>query len=126
VKFLIACALTAAMSQTAMAQTIPEKCQKLHLTDFTFEHDRYGNISLYAFVHNDDPYNVTSASFNFDLLVGEDLKVGEGWTNIGRLMHGNKEKVRVNLSQITEDIKGYIAAGSILIQQVNSSCNFSP
>ena len=122
-KFLIACALIAAMSETAIAQMVPEKCQKLHLTDFIFEHDQSGNISLYALVHNDDPYNVTSARFNFDLLVGDDLKVGEAWTIIGRLM---QERVRINLGIINQDIKGYIAAGSIMVSQVSSSCSFSP
>jgi hypothetical protein len=124
-KFLIACALIAAMSETAVAQIIPEKCRKLHLTDFKFEQDNYGNILLYALVHNDDPYNVTFATFSFDLLIGEDLKVGEASTSIGRLMHGNKERVRVNYGPI-QDIKGYIAAGVILIRHVSSSCNFSP
>jgi len=127
-KFLIACALIAAMSETAMAQQMmpPEKCQKLNLTDFIFEHDQSGNIALYALVHNDDPYNLTSASFHFDLLVG-DLKVGEAWTNnIGRLRSGNKERVRINISSINQDLKGYIAAEVVVIQQVSSVCNFSP
>jgi hypothetical protein len=127
-KFLIACALIAAMSETAMAQqmTPPEKCQKLNLTDFIFEHDQSGNIALYALVHNDAPYNLTSASFTFDLLVG-DLKVGEAWTNnIGRLSHGNKERVHINISSINQDLKGYIAAGTVVILPVSSACNFSP
>jgi hypothetical protein len=124
-KFLIACALIAAMSETGMAQMIPEKCQKLHLTDFEFKQDQYGNILLSALVHNDDPYNVTFATFNFDLLVGEDFKVGEASTSIGRLMHRNKERVRVNFGPINQDIKGYISDGAIRIRQVSSSCNFS-
>ena len=124
-KFLIACALIAAMSETAMAQMISEKCQKLHLTDFTFEQDKSGTEGLYALVHNDDPYNLTSAQFNFDLLIGQDLKVGEGSAYIGRLMRGNKEIVRINYVT-NQDIKSYIAAGAIVIHQVGSSCNFSP
>jgi hypothetical protein len=126
-KFLIACALIAAMSETAMAQMKPdpEKCRKLHLTDFTFTQDTNGNISLSALVHNDDPYNVTSASFSFDLLVGEDFKVGEASTMMGRLMHGNKERVRLNFGPINQEMKGYITAGALRFYRVSSSCSFS-
>ena len=60
-KFLTACALIAAMSETRMAQTIPEKCQNLHVTDYELQQDNLGNVSIYALIHNDDPYNVTMA-----------------------------------------------------------------
>jgi hypothetical protein len=118
-QFLIACALIAVMSETTMAQQMmsAEKCQKLHLTDFTFERDQSGNQLLYALISNDTPYDLVSATFNFDLLVGQDLKVGEGTVYIGRLMHGNKERVRINY-RTNEDIKGYISAGAIAIQQL--------
>jgi hypothetical protein len=92
--FLVACALIAAISVTAMAQMIPEKCQKLDVTDYQFEED-YGNLSLYALIHNNDPYNVTSAIFKFDLLIGENFKIGDGSVSIGRLMHGDTERVRI-------------------------------
>lgn len=123
-KFLIACALIAAVSETGMAQTAPQKCNKLQVTDFEFKYDKLGNISLFALVQNDAPYNVTYASFSFDLLVGENLKVGEASTSIGRLMHENKERVRVNFAPFNGEIKGYIDAGAIRIHQVGSSCNF--
>jgi hypothetical protein len=70
-KFLIACALIAAMSQTAMAQ-IPEQCKNLqNVTDYEFERNNVGNLSLYALVHNDGPSDVTFAAFYFDFLADE-------------------------------------------------------
>src|SRR4029077_20351537 len=89
----MACTLIAAMSETAVAQMIPEKCQNLHVTNYELVPNNYGNLSLYALIHNDDPYNVTSASFYFDLLIGENFKIGEGSVSIGRLIHGDTERV---------------------------------
>ena len=124
-KFLIACALITAISETAVAQIIPEKCQKLLIDHYEFVEDKNGTWFLYALVHNEDAYNVTSAAFSFDLLIGEDFKVGYGSANIQRLMHGNTERVRIIYST-DQDIKGYITTRAIKINHVSSSCYFSP
>ena len=120
-KFLIACALIGAMSETAAAQTIPEKCQNLHVTDYEFKPNNYGNLSLYALIHNDDPYNVTLATFYFDLLIDENLKIGEGSVSIGRLMRGDTERVLIHYTA-NQNIQGVATA----IRLVRISCNFSP
>jgi hypothetical protein len=124
-KCLIACALITAISETAVAQMIPEKCQKLLLDHYEFVEDKNGTWFLYVLVHNEDPYNVTSAAFSFDLLIGEDFKVGYGSANIQRLMHGNTERVRI-IYTTNQDIKGYIKADDLKINYVSSYCNFSP
>lgn len=57
-KFLIACALIAAMSQTAMAQ-IPEQCKGLqNVKDYKWEPNNVGNLALSVLVHNEGPYDV--------------------------------------------------------------------
>jgi hypothetical protein len=120
-KFLIPCALIAAMSETAMAQTtIPEKCQNLHVTNYTSETDRAGNPTFYAFIQNDSLYNLINATFYFDLLSGENFKVGQGWASIQRLLHGDAEKKPINYSTDL-DIKDI----SISIRLVSITCNFS-
>jgi hypothetical protein len=94
-KSLIACALIAAMSQTAMAQ-IPEQCINLqNVTDYKFERDNAGNLSLFAFIHNEGTSDVTYAAFYFDFYADEHLKIGEGNVSIGRLTHGDTERVRI-------------------------------
>jgi hypothetical protein len=124
-KFLIACALITAISETAVAQTIPEKCQKLLIDHYQFVQDKNGTWFLYALVHNEDPYNVSSAVFSFDLLVGENFKVGYGSAYIQRLMHGNTERVPITYTT-DEDIKDYITTNAIGINHVSSSCSFTP
>jgi hypothetical protein len=100
----------------AVAQTIPEKCQKLLIDHYQFVQDKNGTWFLYALVHNEDPYNVSSAVFSFDLLIGENFKVGYGSAYIQRLMHGNTEKVRITYTT-DEDIKDYITTSAIGINQ---------
>jgi hypothetical protein len=97
-KFFIACALIAAMSETAVAQIPDEKCQKLIITKYTSEQNNANpkHPYLYAVIRNDDPYNVTIATFYIDFLIENDFKVGEGTATIGRLMSGNTESVPVN------------------------------
>src|SRR5215469_4294917 len=95
-KFLIAGALIGAMSQTAMAQ-IQEQCKYLqNVTDFEFKPDKAGHFSLFALVHNEGPSDVIFAAFSFDFLADEHFKIGEGTTNIGRLIHGDTEPVQVS------------------------------
>jgi hypothetical protein len=120
-KFLIACALIAAMSETAMAQTtIPEKCQNLHVTDYTIERNNSGSPTLYALVHNDDPYNATYAIFYFDLLIGENFKIGQGQGSIQRLLHGDTERIRIFYTS-DRDIRDTL----INLRLVSITCNFS-
>jgi hypothetical protein len=119
-KFLIACALIGAMCETAVAQRIPEKCQNLHVTNYEFKRNNDGNPSLYALIHNDDPYNVTLASFYFDLLIDQNFKIGEGSVSIGRLMHGDTEKVFIYYTT-NQNIQG----AAIDIRLVSIYCNFS-
>jgi hypothetical protein len=96
VKFLIACALIAAMSQTAMAQTtIPEKCQNLHVTDYPSQLDNVGNLILYAVIKNDDPFDSLYATFYFDLLICENFTIGQGPASIQRLLQGDSERERI-------------------------------
>ena len=101
-KLLIACALIAAMPETAMAQTKPDKCQKLDVSEYTFERDKNGTKILYALIRNDDPYTLNFASFSFDLLVGEKFKIGEGSANIQRLIPGDTERVRIFYTELPE------------------------
>jgi hypothetical protein len=97
-KFLIACALIAAMSQTAMAQ-IPEQCKGLqNVKDYKWEPNNVGNLSLSVLVHNEGPYDVIFASFFFDFYAGEHLKIGEGTTSIGRLTHEDEERLRISIT----------------------------
>ena len=69
-----------------------------NVTDFKFEPDRAGHLSLSALVHNEGSSDVASAGFSFDFLADEHFKIGEGWANIGRLIHGDTEKILINIS----------------------------
>jgi hypothetical protein len=122
-KFLIACALVTAISQTAVAQRITEKCQKLVIDQYEFGEANYQNIPLYAFIRNDDPYTLTSASFYFDLYIGENFKVGDGSASIGRLMPGITERVPI-IYRVDRDIKSYIKDGAIRVTSGINYCTF--
>jgi hypothetical protein len=129
-KFLIACALITAISQTAVAQTTPEmkeKCKQVHVRFELGEIPKYGDIPLYASIRNDDPYTLTFASFYFDLYIGENFKVGDGSASIrGRLIPGTTEKVRV-FYRVDRDIKSDIENGAaIAVTSEVNSCSFSP
>ena len=83
----------------------------------------YGNIPLYAFIRNDAPYTLTSASFYFDLYIGEKFKVGDGSAIMGRLMSGITERVPITY-RVDRDIKSYIEDGAITLTSGINYCTF--
>jgi hypothetical protein len=117
VKLLIASALIAVMPVMAMGQKmIPDKCNNLHVTYDAMDVDQYSkNLYINAATHNDDQYALTNATFYFDLLIDDNVKVGEAAQSIGGLLSGEVYKVRIFTS--VKEIK------SIRIARV--SCHFS-
>jgi hypothetical protein len=95
-KLLIAAALITAMSGTAMAQMIPDECKNLHVTYDPMDADPYSkNLFINPEIHNDDQLALTDATFFFDLLIDDNVKVGEATQVIGRLLPGEIYKVHV-------------------------------
>jgi class 3 adenylate cyclase len=109
-------------AETAVAQMtqIQEKCQKLSVTKYEWGQDNPKHPSLFAFIRNDDPYNLTSASFYIYFLIGKDFKVGEGRASIRNLMSGHTEEVPV-LYTVDRDISGV----TLSFLAVPTTCSFS-
>ena len=69
------------------------------------------------------PYTLTSASFYFDLYIGEKFKVGDGSAIMGRLMSGITERVPITY-RVDRDIKSYIEDGAITLTSGINYCTF--
>lgn len=98
------------MPRAAIAQMIPEKCEKLYVTNYQLERDpNTRNLYVNASIQNDDKYTLIFATFNFDLLIDENVKVGEASQSIGRLLPGEIWKVKIFTS--VPEIKNIRLAG---------------
>ena len=74
------------------------------------EANPYNNyLFINASIHNDDQYMLTNATFYFDLLIDNNLKVGEATETIGRLLSGETYKVRI-FTAVTEIKKIRVAS----------------
>ncbi len=92
---LIASALMAAMAGTAMAQA-PERCNDLTVLSYDWDRNPYnGALTLLTSIRNDDQSRLRSASFEFEFLADEDVKLGQSSATIVDLGPGQTYKVSV-------------------------------
>jgi hypothetical protein len=117
VKFLATFALITALPVTAMAQ-IPPRCKTLNALEYRQERNpNTGTPTTYAFIRNEDPDTLASAGFSFDLLLDDNIKIGEASANIGRLRSGDTARAPMSFS-VQDDFK-YFRLGRVY-------CNFIP
>jgi hypothetical protein len=94
-KYLLAAALITATAGTAMAQA-PERCKNLQVLRSEWDQNPFnGNVTFIVYIRNDDPSRLIYATFAFEFLMDEDVKVGESQAQVGGLGVGQTYRVPI-------------------------------